>query len=151
MSRLLARAVLPVVSAWVRRHERRILATGWPLSQEQIAAARRVGVSQPDRVRTLVVDVVPPRLPKVLRRIATTLGLGPETTVGIALGYGIYLRRGAHDSRALLVHELAHVAQHERLGFRPFLEQYVRQCLSCGYPSGELEREAQRVAAEFES
>jgi hypothetical protein len=45
----------------------------------------------------------------------------------------------------LLLHELAHVAQYERLGMRRFLRQYLHECLTEGYPLGELEAEARDV------
>jgi len=50
----------------------------------------------------------------------------------------------------LLVHELAHVAQYERFGgFRPFLEQYLHECITIGYPAAPLEQEAKRVENEL--
>jgi hypothetical protein len=43
----------------------------------------------------------------------------------------------------LVVHELAHTAQYERLGgFHPFLSAYLGECLTVGYPNGPLEQEA---------
>ncbi|MEP6956338.1 MAG: hypothetical protein ABI883_05885, partial [Chthoniobacterales bacterium] len=63
--------------------------------------------------------------------------------------YGIYLRADHSGNRALLMHELVHTVQYERLGgVRPFLAQYLRECLTVGYPLGDLETEAARVAAE---
>jgi len=49
-----------------------------------------------------------------------------------------------------LVHELVHTGQYERLGgVRPFLERYLRECLTIGYPMGALEQEAIRIAEEI--
>lgn len=50
------------------------------------------------------------------------------------------------SDRRLLAHELAHVAQYERLGgFHEFLKQYLEECISPGYPLGDLEQEAKQA------
>ncbi|CAN5723625.1 hypothetical protein BH20VER1_BH20VER1_32160 [soil metagenome] len=136
--RLLLHAVLPIASTWARRQERRILRAGVPLDERQLADARLVGIVQPERIRLLIVDKIPPRVP-----------LSASSTIGMALGYGIFLRRDYCGNRALLLHELAHTAQYERLGFRGFLRRYLDECLTCGYPGGALEMEASRVAEEL--
>jgi hypothetical protein len=47
----------------------------------------------------------------------------------------------------VLTHELAHVAQFERLGgIREFLKIYISQCLSQGYEKVSFETEANRNA-----
>jgi hypothetical protein len=60
----------------------------------------------------------------------------------MALGHGIFVRADQYERRDLLIHELVHTAQYERLGFRRFLRQYLRECFSEGYPCGALETEA---------
>lgn len=110
--------------------------------------ARRLGLRSPERVRVLVVDEIPPQLPRRLRELAEYCGLGPAQTIGMALGYGIFLRGDALPDRTLLLHELAHTAQYERLGFRGFLTRYLEEIYTGGYPSGPLEQEARRIAEE---
>ena len=149
MIRAVVYTILPIACAWVRRHEKRILCAGAPLSESQIADAREIGVLHPERVRTLVVKTIPPQLAPPLAVLANRLGLAPSATIGMALGYGILIRSDFATSRGLLLHELAHTAQYERLGFRPFLAQYLHECLAGGYPTGPLEREAQRLATEL--
>jgi len=144
-----AGASLPLVYLWAKSHERAILQTGRELTPDEITDAERVGVRHPERVRLSVVAVVPPRLPRFLRKVGGRLALGPSTTAGMALGYGIFLRADRGDSRRLLIHELAHTAQYERLGFRRFLYQYLHECFGAGYPCGQLELEAQKVAQEL--
>jgi len=52
-----------------------------------------------------------------------------------------------HVLRRLVVHELAHTAQRERLGrVLPFLQQYLRECVTLGYPAAPLEQEAIKAA-----
>ncbi|MHC4738483.1 MAG: hypothetical protein ACYS9Y_06230 [Planctomycetota bacterium] len=43
----------------------------------------------------------------------------------------------------VIVHELVHTSQYEKLGgFLPFLQKYLHQCVTIGYPTTPLEREA---------
>ena len=147
IARALALLLLPFVHVWAKRHEREILRHGSRLSMQQLEDAARVGVQEPDRVRVRVVETVPPRLPRLLRKLAARLGLGPATTAGMALGHGIYVRADQYGRRELLAHELVHTAQYERLGFGRFLKEYLRECLADGYPCGKLEAEATRLAS----
>jgi hypothetical protein len=144
-SRVLVEAALPLASAWVAREERWILRHGVPLAPEQLADAARIGIAEPERITIALVHEIPPRLHPVLRVLAAQLGLTFSGTIGMALGHGIFLRTEYANDRALLLHELAHVAQYERLGRRRFLRQYLHECLTQGYPLGELEAEARAV------
>src|SRR5215213_11065034 len=120
MKRVIGEAILPVICAWAQRQEAAILRCGELLTEQAMQDSRRIGVRHPERVRTLVVDSVPPRLPPSLRKLAGRLRWGPTTAAGMVLGYGIFVRADQRHSRHLLLHELAHTAQYERLGFRPF-------------------------------
>ncbi len=147
-ARLLVPWALPVACAWVARQERRILAEGLPLDAGQLADARALGVAHPERVRLLVL----PRLPLPHNRLVRNLGLWTGTlsteTVGLSARYGIFLRSPFHRDRQLLAHELTHTRQYERLGgVRPFLRQYLHECLTDGYLFAPLEQEARDAAA----
>jgi hypothetical protein len=84
---------------------------------------------------------------RILRTIGLALGLLSPHTAGLTAGYGVFVREDHSGDRALLVHELAHVAQYERLGgIEPFLRLYLRECLIEGYPFGALEIEAAAAA-----
>lgn len=83
----------------------------------------------------------------LLNRLTADFQHAFTPTIGITLRYGILIRREWAGDRRLLVHELAHVAQYERLGgIAPFLLQYFRECIRDGYLSSELEQEAALVA-----
>ena len=61
----------------------------------------------------------------------------------MTFGYGIALREDCRSEARLMMHELKHVAQYERLGgIGGFLRPYMRECVYPGYPRGMLEREA---------
>jgi hypothetical protein len=139
--------LLPIACAWAEEQEAAILRDGVALTMSQVADARRIGIAHPERVRLRVVDEIPlPRHP-LLREAAETTGLISPLTAGLTLRYGIFIQSESWGERRLVVHELAHTAQYERLGgFGPFLEQYLLECITPpGYPFGPLEQEAKRI------
>jgi hypothetical protein len=148
MTRLMSaavRALLPVACAWAKWQESIILKTGAPLSAPQADTAKRLGIRFPERVRLRAVARVPP-LNWLLRSAGETLGVVSDQTIGMTLRYGIFIQEDHWGDRRLLVHELAHVAQYERMGgFHGFLKQYLGECINPGYPLGELEQEAKRA------
>lgn len=145
LTRIVVTAFLPVACAWAARHETAILRRGVALSAPQAHKARQVGVVHPERVRLLAVDVIPPTNP-LLRAVGAKLGFVSSRTIGMTLRYGICIRQDHWGDGRLLIHELAHVAQYERLGgFRGFLSRYLQECIHPGYPLGDLELEAKRA------
>ena len=145
---LLLAPVLLCAVFWVRAREAAIVREGEPLTVNQLALARALNVAEPARVRVMAVRQVPMPLPRTVRRAAQRLGWLSPHIAGMTLGYGIVLRHDVWGDQRLLAHELAHVAQYERLGrFYGFLRQYMRECIWPGYPHGALEIEARRAEA----
>ena len=139
--------MLPVARWWVARQERRILAQGQPLTPSQMADARALGVDEPGRIRVLHVARVPLPSEWLVRATRFFTGATPGPTAGLAAGYGIFIEATLRDDRRLLAHELMHVGQYERLGgIRPFLNAYLRACLTDGYAGADLELEAKSAA-----
>jgi hypothetical protein len=148
MRHLLVPPLLPYVARWIEAQERLILAEGLPLSERGLADARRIGVLHPERVRLLSVPQVPQPGGWFIAMLARWVGMPGDQTAGLTARYGIFIR--AHDwgDRGLIAHELAHTAQYERLGgVRPFLRQYLTECLTAGYHGASLEHEAIEAAA----
>jgi hypothetical protein len=140
--------LLPLACAWAGAQEQRILAEGEPLSTQQCEDAKAAGVSHPDRVRVLALPRIPMPEEPALRTAAEATGLISPHTGGMSLRYGIFVRADCAGDRALLVHELVHTAQYERLGgFPEFLSQYLLECLTIGYPAAPMEQEAILTAA----
>lgn len=137
-----------LATAWVEEQERHIQNVGTPLSPDRLEDARRAGVRHPERVHVLAVPRIPwPANPALRAVVEMTRLLLPETRA-TTVRYGIFLRNDVIDDRAILVHELVHTAQYERLGgVLPFLRQYVHELISD--PPGPLEEEAAAVAAEI--
>ncbi len=147
--KMVLRLGLPLAARWVEAQEKRILAEGVPLSETEKQWAAKVGVREVDRVRLLYVSVVPLPGSPLINRISDLLRY-PLAPVGLAARYGIFLQSNSRNDPSLLVHELVHVAQYERLGsVRAFLHQYLEQCLSSGYWNAAMEDEARNAAIPF--
>jgi len=140
--------LLPLACDWAEEQERIILRDGVLLTDLQIADARRAGVARPEQVRLLnVANILPPEHP-MLRAAAEATQLITTRTGGLTLRYGIYIRSDCWDNRQLLTHEFVHTSQYEKLGgFQPFLQQYLHECITIGYPAAPMEQEAVITAA----
>ena len=133
----------PLLARVVGALEGRILRRGVPLNPEELADAVALGVRQPERVRLFCLTSEPPLQDPILRAAAHLLQLVTPATRGLTLRHGIFLREDCWRERGLIAHELAHTEQYERLGgIRPFLQLYLGQCLTLGYPAAPLEQEA---------
>jgi hypothetical protein len=135
--------LVPLAATWAEEQERIILREGVPLTPFQIADAKKLGVAHPEKVRLLkVTAILMPEHP-LLRTAAETLGLISPHTAGLTVRYGIFIRADCWGVRPLVFHELVHTSQYERLGgFQPFLQQYLYECITIGYPGAPMEREA---------
>lgn len=135
--------LLPKACAWAEEQERLILRDGIPLSPAQLADARRVTLARPENVRLLKVPEIPIPHDQSLRHAAAETQLLSPSTAGLTLRYGIFIRADYWDDRRLLLHELVHTLQYERMGgFLQFLKQYLHECLTIGYPAAPMEQEA---------
>ncbi len=119
-----------------------------PLSEQETADAKAVGVCEPERVRLLALARVPMPRDLTLKTAATAIQFLTPATCGLTLRYGIFIRSDCWGDRNLVAHELAHTAQYERLGgIEPFLRQYLSECLTIGYPDAPMEQEAVAAAS----
>jgi hypothetical protein len=145
--RALLRPIALLAGAWAEWQEAAIVRSGVALSSDQMLDAKQIGILSPERVRLLAVKQIPSPLHPLLRWVGRKVGIIKESTIGLTVRYGILIRSDYWGDRRLLIHELAHTAQYERLGgFRPFLERYLRECTTPpGYPFGDLEQEAKRI------
>lgn len=142
--------LLPLACAWAAEQERVILQSGVALTKAQIADARRVGVTHPERVRLLRVPEIPKPSHPLLAQAADAAGLISPFTIGLTLRHGIFIHADHWGERRLIVHELVHTMQYERLGsFEAFLQQYLLECVTIGYPEAPMEQEAQRMEREI--
>ena len=140
--------LLPLAVTWATEQEQKILRDGVPLSEKEVDDARSVGVREPERIRLLQVKTIPRPSQPQLKAACDTIDFLTPATRGLTLGCGIFIRSNCWGDRLLVVHELAHVAQYERLGgILPFLRKYLFECLTMGYAASPLELEAIAVTA----
>ncbi|MAS94539.1 MAG: hypothetical protein CMO55_15175 [Verrucomicrobiales bacterium] len=147
---LIVKVTLPFGTRWVQKQEATILRDGRPLSEWETMWATDVGVKKPEAVRILPVPRVPTPGSWFTRLPSLIFGFMSEGPTGMAVNYGIYLEASQATNPSLLVHELTHVAQFERLGgVEAFLREYLTQCVRDGYWDSDLELEARTAAAPF--
>ena len=140
--------LLPLATQWVVEQQQRVLCEGIPLSKNEMADAKAIGVRNPERVRLLRVDSIPVPANPMLKAAAASMNFVISAPSGLALENGIFVRADRWRDRELIVHELAHVAQYQRLGgIVPFLKTYISQCAMVGYQQAPLELEAETTAA----
>jgi len=140
--------LLPLACKWAEEQEQIILHDGFALSDVQLVDARSVGVINPERIRLMIVNQIPMPDQPALYAAATATQLITPLTCGLTLRYGIYIRSDCRTNRQLIIHEFVHTAQYERLGgFLPFLQQYLQECVTIGYPAAPMEQEAITTAA----
>jgi hypothetical protein len=142
--------LLPLACKWAEQQEVSIKQNGTILSPSQIDDATHVGVKHPEEVRLLQVASIPTPDEPSLASAAQATQLITSNTAGLTLRYGIYIRSDCWNNRQLLVHELVHTLQYERLGgILPFLQNYLMECITIGYPAAPMEQEAIRIASEI--
>ena len=135
--------LLPLAAQWATEQERRVLCEGVRLSEIEMADAKAIGVRNPERVRLLRVQTIPVPAHPMLRSAAASINFLAAAPRGLALEYAIFVRADHWRDRALIAHELVHTAQYQRLGgILPFLQTYICQCATVGYPNAALELEA---------
>ena len=142
--------ILPLACKWARSQERLILRKGKPLPPELVIDADKVGVIHPDKVRVLVVKRIPGPKHPLLKAACIQTNFLPPDTDGLTLRYGVYVRDNCADNRSLYIHELAHVAQYERLGgIQQFLQKYLSEIAAVGYSSAPMEQSAIKIAEDI--
>jgi hypothetical protein len=141
-------ALLPLACRWAAEQEQIIIESGDSLSPAQLADARLIGVAHPERVRILHVPEIPLPDHPALRQAAEDTQLISPITGGLTLRYGIFIRDDCRSHRSMVVHELGHTAQYERVGgFLPFLRRYLFECITVGYPEAPMEQEVIALTA----
>jgi len=139
--------LLPLACEWAEAKEKVILEHGVPLSGSQMEDAKRIGVVHPERVKIYTVPQIPIPKHPVLKAATEATQLITSNTVGLTLRYGIFIHSNFSGERRLIAHELVHTSQYEKAnGFMPFLQKYLMECITVGYPEAPMEQEAIRMA-----
>jgi len=139
--------ILPLAVEWAEAKEKVILEHGVALSPQYMAGAKSVGVKYPERVRIYEVPQIPIPKHPILKAAAKATRLISSATIGISLGYGIFIHNNFSKDRYTIVHELVHTMQCEKFGgLYRFLKKYLWECIEIGYAKAPLEQEAIRFA-----
>ncbi|MBC2710185.1 MAG: hypothetical protein HGJ94_04035 [Desulfosarcina sp.] len=139
--------LMPIAAQWVSAKEQVALENGVPLTPDQLSDAKAAGVRHPEKIRVFRVAQIPYPKHPILKAATDATRLISDHTAGIAFRYGIFIKSEFSSNRILLAHELAHIAQYEKLGgISPFLQQYLSECLDYGYDHAPLEKEAAGIA-----
>ena len=138
--------LLPLTVLWAEEQEKKILDNGYALSRPYIQIAKEIGIEKPKKIRIWEVEDIPlPDNPE-LKEIALAADLISPNTIGLTLGHGIFVRKDCQNDQRLIIHELVHTMQYEKMGgFTPFLSRYLQECLSVGYQHAAMEQEAIRI------
>lgn len=144
------KVLLPIACAWAEEQESIILRYGVPLSPAQTADAVKIGVAHPEKVRLLKVTRIPTPDRRDLCTAADATQLIYPFTRGLTFRYGIFIRADCWGDRQLVFHELVHTLQYERLGgLQQFLQQYLHECITIGYPAAPMQQEAVQTTAKL--
>jgi hypothetical protein len=135
-------ALLPRAIAWALARSREVQIHGTPLTREELALARMVGVARPELIRKVSVRRLPLPDDVELRAAALQTGLLGSGASGLTLGYAVLVVKG-HETTRLLSHEFRHVHQYETAGsIEAYLPLYLTQIVEVGYVDAPLERDA---------
>ncbi len=143
----LAPLAAPVAAIWVLQSERRAILSGRPLTCDEKIDASLLGVTHPERVRVLDRCTIGEPGGQLLIPLARKAGF--PKAAAITVRYGILIEDFPNppaQRRRLIAHELAHVAQFERMGLIGMLTAYIRQVCEVGYFEAPLEIEAGALA-----
>jgi len=139
---LLTPSLIEKAITWAEAHSASIAQAGLPLDDAQLSLAAGVGVQHPDRIRIVEVQRFPMPDDPELRQAALGIRFLGDDTLGLTLGYGIYIRQGRRSNR-LLSHEFRHVYQYEQAGsIKAFLPGYFLQVVTLGYSNAPFELDA---------
>lgn len=144
---LLTLLITPFASWWLYHHEKKILRLGIALTPVQLNWAKQLHISQPEKIRVLVVERMPSPVPYSLEKFMQRHGFPVGNAAGMCMRYGIYLVDKYAHRDCLLAHELVHTHQFQRLGsIHKFLYHYLYQTLLLGYANAPMEAEANTKA-----
>lgn len=134
--------LIPKAIAWAEQRASEIRFAGDALTEKELAAARLVGVTNPEKIRLSFVSHLPLPNDPMLRQAALQTGLLGSNMVGLTLGHGIYICHG-NNSLSLLSHEFRHVHQYEQAGsIAAYLPLYLQQIVHFGYANAPYEVDA---------
>ena len=124
--------LLPKALSWAETEARRGADDGRALTERECEFARKVGVTHPERIRIVTVEVLPMPTDAPLRAAAAQTGFLNPRMKGLTLGHSVFICRG-YETPTVLSHEFRHVYQYEQAGsIAAFLSRYLRERVERG-------------------
>lgn len=139
----------PLAINWLNRVASEMRPGARELSTQERLLASEVGVMSPASVRIALVEEMPLPHDEPLRSMALKLGYGNKAIAGGCIGSLVWINRRHADNRALLAHELVHVAQQERMSQEQYFRRYMAELAVVGYARSPLEAEANAVMSRY--
>lgn len=139
----------PLALDWFKEVESKFLKKGRLLTEKEISMAKSVGVKHPEHVRVIILTDFPSPRNEILHTETKNYGLGNPAEGGRTMGYVVMLKARFKDERWVLAHELAHVAQQEKMGVQAFVRRFIAERELMGNRRAPLELDADRVALDF--
>lgn len=134
--------LFPLAFSWYQSVEAEYISHGRALSDQEIVIARKLGVTNPENVRIVVLTEFPLPSNSELLSESRRFGFGSTNERGRTNGYVIMLKPEVAQDATVIAHELVHVSQVERLGRRAFVKRYLLELEVLGYARSPLELEA---------
>ncbi len=138
----------PNVLAWHQQSEVGLLAQGRVLTAKESAAAKRMGVLSPEKIRVVVARSFPMPQDDTVRTEVSNLGWS-NSERGRAMGYAVLLKTESANDTEALAHEFVHVAQAERMGRSLFVRRWMVEMKTVGARRAPLEMVALEKQKKF--
>ena len=136
-----------LVSFWTKAKERHVFQHGRTLNPLEKEYAQKLKISQIDKIRILEVEKINHPFSLLFSLFAQFARAVISSPIGLTLGYSILIEKRYALRLDLIVHELVHVSQYEKMGgHQSFLKEYIYQCVSRGYLNSALEMEAEELS-----
>lgn len=142
-------ALAPPAIKWLNQVASEMATHARQLNSQEQALAKEVGVKDPTRVRIALVEEMPLPHEEPLRTMALKLGYGNQSIAGGSIGHLVWINKRHAGNRALLAHELVHVAQQEHMSQEQYFRRYMVELAVVGYARSPLEVEANAVMPRY--
>ena len=142
-------AILSQAQLWVKQQEEKFSHSGRQLSIQEFFMAKAMGVQYPEQVRVVVIADFPIPTQQPLLNEYKNIGFTSPEVGGQAFGYTILIKPRYAGKDWLLLHELVHVAQFERIGIKRFVARYLTELKTLGYRDSLIEIEAREKSQSY--
>lgn len=139
----------PLTLQWFKQIESKYSTKGRELNDDEKQMAHKIGITFPERVRVVILQDFPTPTNQTLLSQAKQYGMGSAAESGRTIGYIVMLKAKFKNDPWILAHQLAYVANQEKMGRRDFIRRFIAERELLGNRQGPMEINAKKVAMEF--